>query len=132
MQTHDLLARISAVLSFLAACWNGLVAILYIAMFIWFLVGFLWFVPLFLVVIEGLAAVAILVVGAKKLNPIVPAIGLFASLCCFNVLAATLELVSLALQIGAVVTASNADTSADRPTEEADYDDVELMPLPTV
>ncbi|MEZ4320818.1 MAG: hypothetical protein R3F61_25290 [Myxococcota bacterium] len=131
MQTHDLLARISAVLSFLAACWNGLVALLYIAMFIWFLVGFLWFVPLFLAVVEGLAAIVVLAVGFKKPNPVVPLVGMFVSLCCFNLFAGLLEMASLGLQIGAMVSASGAKPGAYPAQDDDTYvDDVELLPLP--
>lgn len=119
MPTHDLLARASAFVSLMAAFWNGLVAILYIAMLIWFLVGFLWFIPLGLVVLEGIAAVAILVVGFKKPNPVVPVVGLFVSLCCFNFIGGMLELVALGLQIGAFVQFNEA--------QSAPADDVDLV-----
>lgn len=160
MQTHDILSRVSAILSMMAALWNGLVATLYIAMLIWFLVGFLWFVPMFLVVLEGLAALAILIIGFRKPNPVVPLVGMFVSLCCFNVLAGMLELLSLGLQISAFIAYNSAQKAgsdmvfaadADAQTEEAPravvpavpaekttlpapvylhFDDVELMPLP--
>jgi hypothetical protein len=122
MPTHDILARVSAVLSIFAAMWNGVVAILYVAMLIWFLVGALWFIPLFLAVVEGIAAVAILVVGFKKPNIAVPALGLFISLCCFNFIGMMLEVLSLGLQIGAFMSynAEQQDPIEDAPTAEAD------------
>ena len=98
MANHDIVARVGAVISMMAAVWNMFVSFVWIITLIWFLVGAMWFIPLILAALQIVGAVAVLVVGQHKATPLVPVVGLFVSVCNFNFLAGALEVIALMCQ----------------------------------
>jgi hypothetical protein len=111
MRNSDLVVRISSFLMLFSAMWNGAMCLLWIAIMIWVLVGVLWFLPLLAVVVQFALAVLFLVTGHNKAVAIAPLLGLFASVCTFNLLVGGLELMNLALMIGSYVMRANEDAA---------------------
>jgi hypothetical protein len=120
MPTHDIVARIGAVISILAALWNIVLSAVWVAFFIWFLVGVLWFIPMALAVVQIIGSIAILVVGQHKATPAVPALGLLVSLCNFNMIAGMMELIALGCQGGAWYLASQEEQNNDNDVIDAE------------
>lgn len=112
MRNSDLLARLGGMLMLASACWNVAWSVGWIFALIWFLVGALWLVPLVLAVVQVGLALASLVFGNHRAVVLGPLLGLFVSLCNFNLPAMMLELLNLGLMVGSSVARAAEDREA--------------------
>jgi hypothetical protein len=111
MRNSDLIVRISAFLTLFSAMWNGLMCFTWILSLIWVLIGLLWFIPLILVLVQFVLAIVFLVTGHNKGVVAAPLIGLFVSMCNFNIFGGMLEVLNLCLMIASYVMRSNEDAA---------------------
>lgn len=109
MRNSDLLARILGGLTLLSSLWNLFMSGLWFLGFVLLLVGVLWLVPMGLAVLQLVLAVLNLVVGYNKGVIASPLIGMFVSLCNFNVFGFGLELVNLGLAVGSMMSRTAED-----------------------
>ena len=109
MATSDILTRVGSLTMMLAAFWNGMVSMFFIATMIWILVGFFWFIPLVLAVLQVCLALTFMVIGHNKASGVGPLLGMVISLCNLNFFGFALDVIGLGLMIGGYVARASED-----------------------
>lgn len=112
MKNSDLIARIGAGIELMAVLFNLGMSFLWFISFIWVLVGVLWGFVGLVAVVEACIAVFVLIKGYSPVGLAGPLVGLFVSLCNFNFMGGTIELMALGLLVGALVMRGN-ETAAE-------------------
>ncbi len=115
MRTQDVLVRVASLLTVFAALWNILMSGIWFLSLVWVLIGIMWLVPMALAVVEILLACGMLIVGFNRAAPVVPLLGMFISVCNFNIIGFGLELMALLLMVGAIAVHMSAEKAEQPP-----------------